>query len=260
MNEGIQSHTPNEPASEERLGQGGGRDLAPLVSIIIATYEERYSIQETIPAVFREIRAPVEIIVVDDDSRDGTADNVRALDDPRVKLIHRKRGKGLAQAITRGIMESKGDIVGWIDADMAREVAYLRRMVELTSEYDVVVASRLVEGGKDGRAATRTLASVLVNVLARVVLGSAIRDYSSCVAMVRREVFDDVIPIAYGFGDFFIEFIHVCYKRGFKVHEMPFALGQREAGISKSFPSFWGFLWLGFKYCVRIIAIRFRPD
>lgn len=260
MNEGIQSQTQNDPASGERPRQGGGPDLAPLVSIIIATYEEHDSIQETIPAVFEEIRAPVEIIVVDDDSPDGTADYVRSLGDPRVKLIHRKRSKGLAAAIMRGIMESRGDIIGWIDADMAKEVTYLRRMIELTAEYDVVVASRLVEGGKDARGATRSLASVLINILARLILGPEIRDYSSCVAMVRREVFDDVIPIAYGFGDFFIEFIHGCSKRGFKVHEIPFTMGQREVGISKSFPSVLGFLWLGFKYCVRIVSTRFRPN
>jgi len=93
-----------------------------------------------------------------------------------------------------------------------------------------------------------------------MVLGYGINDYGSCIATVRRTVFDDVMIIPYGFGDFFIEFVYGCLKKDFKVHEMPFTQYTREGGTSKSFPDMKGFLWLGFKYVVRILATRFRPD
>ena len=106
----------------------------------------------------------------------------------------------------------------------------------------------------------RVCASYLVNGFAHLVLGFGIKDYDSNICAVRRTVFDEITPIAYGFGDFFIEFAYDCRRRGFKVIEVPYVLGVREGGVSKSFPNLGGFLWLGFKYCVRIIAIRFRPD
>lgn len=232
----------------------------PLVSIIIGTYNERENIGGMIDAVLKNIRQPVEIIVVDDDSPDGTAVCVRELNNPHVKLIHRLRENGFASAIARGVLESSGEIVGWIDADMARESKSLLRMIELTAEYDVVIASRFVEGGGDTRHPVRTFASRLINWFAGLVLGYGIKDYNSCVVMVRRTVFDEVMIIPYGFGDFFIEFVYDCCKKGFKVHEMPFFLHSRDEGTSKSFPSLTGFLWMGFKYFVRVLATRFRPN
>lgn len=232
----------------------------PLVSVIIGTYNERENIGKMIDAVLENVRKPVEIIVVDDDSPDGTWEYVRGLDKPGVKLLHRLRENGLASAIARGVLESRGEIVGWIDADMSGESIYLPKMVDLTAQHDVVIASRFVEGGGDKRHFSRTISSRMVNWVAGMVLGYGIKDYNSCVVMVRREVFNDVMIIPYGFGDFFIEFIYGCCKKGFKVHEMPFFLLSREEGASKSFPSVTGFLWLGSKYLMRIIATRFRPD
>lgn len=234
----------------------------PLVSIIIGTYNESVTIGDTVKTILQEVRAPVEVVVVDDDSPDGTAAVVTAMEEPCVRVIQRKRGKGLASAISRGIVASRGEFVGWFDADMAREAVYIHNMVELISEgnYDIVIASRYVEGGGDSRASMRVNASILVNSFARLILGPKIHDYSSCIAIVRREVFNDVLPIPYGFGDFFIEFVYQCVKKGFRVHEMPFNLGTREAGTSKSYPSFGGFIWMGLKYVIRILAARFRPD
>jgi len=233
---------------------------APLVSVILATYNEKDSIGETVKAVLTHVRPPVEVIIVDDNSPDGTAGAVKVLNDPRVRVVTRKRARGLASAIALGIAKSTGDIVCWIDADMSAECRYLPAMIEGTRDHDLVIASRFVKGGGDERHPVRVYASHLINGFANLVLGHGIKDYDSCVCAVRRAVFDEVTPIAYGFGDFFIEFAYNCRRRGFRVVEVPYVLGAREGGESKSFPSLGGFLWLGFKYCVRIIAVRLRPD
>ena len=234
----------------------------PLVSIILPTYDERENINRMIQAVLDNVRQPLEIIVVDDNSPDGTADYVMKLDLRDVKVILRHRERGLASAIGRGVMESRGEIIGWMDADMPREAEFFAKMIKLNDMHDVVIASRYIGGvsGGDTRHPSRKLASRLINWFAGVILGYGITDYGSCVATVRRTVFDDVMIIPYGFGDFFIEFVYGCCKKGFIVHEMPFILLSREGGKSKSFPSLSGFLWQGFKYAIRIIATRFRPD
>jgi len=231
----------------------------PEVSVIIPTYNERDNIAVTAMEALRHLHRPAEVIVVDDSSSDGTADIVRELGDPRVRLIVRPKGKGLASAILRGIMASRGAVVCWIDADMAGETRYLPEMVAATTDNDVAIASRLVAGGGDDRHPIRVHASHLVNGFARMVLGYGIKDYDSCVVAVRRDVFDSVLPIAYGFGDFFIEFIYDCCRRGFRVVEVPYRLGVRTDGDSKSCPNLVAFLRLGFRYCTRIIATRFRP-
>lgn len=231
----------------------------PKVSVIIPTYNERKNVVASIASAREHLGSSVEVIVVDDNSADGTAEVVETLGDPHVRLIRRPLGKGLASAILRGIMASRGDVVCWIDADMAFEMRYLPSMVAATSNHDVVIASRLVEGGGDERHPIRVYASHLVNGFARLMLGFGIKDYDSCVVAVRRSVFDSVLPVAYGFGDFFIEFIYDCCRRGMRVTEVPYTLTARSEGESKSCPNIPAFLHLGMLYCLRIIATRFRP-
>lgn len=247
----------------ELTGQHGtseGRSSTPLVSVIIATLDESGSVAPTIRAVFEYVRPPVEVIIVDDNSKDGTRAVIEGLNDPRIRLVHRERGKGLASAITRGIMESKGAVVAWIDADMAAESRLLAPLIAATETHDLAIASRFVMGGGDERHPFRVMCSRLVNGFATLVLGYGIRDYDSCVAAVRRSVFDAVLPVAYGYGDFFIEFVYGCCRKGFRVIEVPYTLLDRQEGNSKSFPSLGPFLWLGVHYCVRVVATRFRRD
>lgn len=232
----------------------------PLVSIVIATFNERDNIQGTIAAVFRHVRPPVEVVVVDDASPDGTGGFVEGLADARVRVVHRRDGRGLASAIVRGIMESRGDVIGWIDADMSPESECLARMLAALDAHDVAIASRFVAGGGDRRARFRVVCSRLVNGFANLVLGYGIKDYDSCVVVLRRSVFDSVLPLAYGYGDFFIEFIYQCCHKGLKVVEVPYVLLPRQEGDSKSFPGLAGFLWLGFLYCLRIVVARFRRE
>jgi dolichol-phosphate mannosyltransferase len=230
----------------------------PGVSIILATYNERENILDTIEAIFTHVQQATEIIVVDDDSPDETWRLVTDLNDPRVKIIRRVSTRGLASAFNRGIIESRGQIVGWMDADMCMPPQMLPAMIEKLQQDDVVIGSRYVEGAKDDRAALRVLSSRLINGLATLVLGFGIKDYDSGFVVLRRTVFDKVSIIPTGYGAYFMEFLYTCRKKGLTVYEMPYVFRDRAKGVSKSAPNLIRFFITGMQYVTRIFVARVR--
>jgi dolichol-phosphate mannosyltransferase len=230
----------------------------PKISIVLATYNERENIVDTIQSIFEHVKDPVEVIVVDDDSADQTWQLVESLGDPRVVVIRRVDTRGLASAFNRGIIESRGEIVGWMDADMCMPPSMLPAMVDKLNEHDIVVGSRYAQGGKDDRAALRVISSRLINGLAGLVLGYGIKDYDSGFVVLRRTVFNKVSIIPTGYGAYFMEFLYTCRKKGLTVYEMPYVFRDRAKGISKSAPSIFKFFKTGMQYVIRIFTARLR--
>jgi dolichol-phosphate mannosyltransferase len=230
----------------------------PRISIVLATYNERENIVDTIQSIFEHVKDPVEVIVVDDDSADQTWQLVESLGDPRVVVIRRVDTRGLASAFNRGIIESRGEIVGWMDADMCMPPSMLPAMVDKLNEHDIVVGSRYAQGGKDDRAALRVISSRLINGLAGLVLGYGIKDYDSGFVVLRRTVFNKVSIIPTGYGAYFMEFLYTCRKKGLTVYEMPYVFRDRAKGISKSAPSIFKFFKTGMQYVIRIFTARLR--
>ncbi len=230
----------------------------PRVSIVLATYNERENIVDTIESIFEHVKDPVEVIVVDDDSADQTWQLVEGLGDPRVVVIRRVDTRGLASAFNRGIIESRGEIVGWMDADMCMPPSMLPAMVEKLNEYDIVVGSRYAPGGEDDRAPLRVISSRVINGLAGLVLGYGIKDYDSGFVVLRRTVFNKVSIIPTGYGAYFMEFLYTCRKKGLTVYEMPYVFRDRAKGISKSAPSIFKFFKTGMQYVIRIFTARLR--
>lgn len=227
------------------------------VSIVVPTYNEREHIADLIAALYANIAAPLEVIIVDDASPDGTAEVVAGLDYPSLRLIRRK-ARGLAAAFHRGILEARGDILGWMDADMTMPAAVMNKLIDQLDEVHIAIGSRYVEGGSDNRHPVRTLASRAVNWLARTVLGGRIGDYDSGFIAIRREVFDYVTLIPFGYGDYFIEFIYDAHRAGLHIREVGYAFRDRTVGISKSAPSLISFLVTGLRYVLRILSLRLR--
>jgi dolichol-phosphate mannosyltransferase len=230
----------------------------PRVSIVLATYNERENIVDTIQSIFEHVKDPVEVIVVDDDSVDQTWHLVESLGDPRVVVIRRVDTRGLASAFNRGIIESRGEIVGWMDADMCMPPSMLPAMIDKLNDHDIVVGSRYASGGKDDRAALRVISSRLINGLAGMVLGYGIKDYDSGFVVLRRTVFNKVSIIPTGYGAYFMEFLYTCRKKGLTVYEMPYLFRDRAKGISKSAPSIFKFFKTGMQYVIRIFTARLR--
>ena len=230
----------------------------PRVSIVLATFNERENILDTIQSIFANLGDSAEVIVVDDDSPDQTWHLVEDFHHPRVKVIRRVGTRGLASAFNRGILESRGAVVGWMDADMCMPPDMLPGMIALLEKYDVVVGSRYAPGGKDDRVWLRVAASRAINALATLVLGYGIRDYDSGFVVLRRSVFDKVSLIPTGYGAYFMEFLFTCRRKGLTVHEVPYIFRDRQKGISKSAPSVWRFFRTGLQYVARIFIARLR--
>lgn len=225
------------------------------ISVVLATYNEKEHIAALIAALYGGIASPLEVIVVDDDSKDGTPEIVGGLDFPNLILVPRKV-RGLASAFHRGILEASGDIICWMDADMCMPVDVLCRMIDRLDEYDMAIGSRYSEGGSDNRSALRVLSSRLINGLARAVLGGSVRDYDSGFVALKRGVFDWVTIIPFGYGEYFIEMVADAHRAGLKIVEVGYAFRDRAEGTSKSMPDVWSFFKTGMRYVLRIFSIR----
>ncbi len=236
---------------------GDGSGEGGLVSVILATYNEK----DTVPGMIQRIHAhisPVEIVIVDDDSPDRTWEVAQALGDPSVKVVRRMGVKGLASALLRGILESRGGTICWWDADMPMCPEIAPGMIRLLGECDIVIGSRYVPGGGDQREPARVWTSRALNGLAQVVLGHGILDYDSGFVVLRRSVLDRVLPVPTGFGEYFMEFMYTAAERGLRIREYPYVLTDRSQGTSKGSPDLPGFLATGMRYGIRIFVARFR--
>ena len=225
------------------------------VSIILSTYNEALVIEDTINQIFSNL-GDVEIILVDDNSTDGTFEIVKKIDNPNLKKYSR-RTRGLASAFLVGLINSSSDIVGWIDSNMAILAKRLPEMLKLLETNDIVILSRYVEGGKDERSSLRVLSSQIINFFCRIILSNKIKDYTSGIFLMKRDVILSAVPIATGHGEFFIEFLYKALKEDRKIIEIPYIHPPDIEGMSKTLSSFTRFIHLGFNYFIRIIQTLF---
>ena len=180
------------------------------ISIILSTYNESIIIKETINKIFSTLNN-VEIILVDDNSTDGTLEIIKSIKKDNLKIYSRK-SRGLASAFLLGMINTNGDYIGWTDSNMPQLTHHFKEMEKKLEHYDLVLLSRYVEGGGDQRSKLRILSSQLINLFCRFMLGNQIKDYTSSIFLMRREVLKNGTPIAYGHGEFFIEFLYKIRK------------------------------------------------
>ena len=117
-------------------------------------------------------------------------------------------------------------------------------MIDQLDTNDMVILSRYVEGGIDERNKKRVLTSKAINSLCRYVLGSSIKDYTSSMFVMKRSVLNQVIPIAYGHGEFFIEFLYKVKKNKLKIKEVPFTQEADQEELSKTASNIYRFISL----------------
>ena len=222
------------------------------VSIILSTFNEKLSIEFTISELIKYLPG-VEIIVVDDNSPDGTLEVLKKINYENLKIFSRKKTKGLASAFLLGLINTSGDIIGWLDSNMGDTAKKFPEMLQNLKEADIVILSRYVAEGKDERNKIRVIASYLLNKFSKLILRSKINDLSSGIFLMKREVLNDVVPVAKGHGEFMMEFLYKAEKKGNKIIEIPYVQPIDIEEHSKSFPNIVKFLYLGFFYLVRII-------
>jgi dolichol-phosphate mannosyltransferase len=228
------------------------------ISIILSTYNEAPFVEQTINEILNNIKN-VEIILVDDSSTDGTLEIVKKINNPNLK-IYSRRFRGLASSFLLGLINSSGDIVGWVDSNMKSAAAKLPEMIDQLNNNDVVLLSRYVEGGDDERDKLRSFASKILNWVYQLTLSKKIKDYTSGMFVMKREVLLTAIPNCFGHGEFFVEFIYKALKRGAKIYEMPFVHQADLIKRSKTAPNLFHFIYLGFHYLSVIFYARSRRN
>tara|TARA_B100000787_G_C16174217_1_gene288097 strand:- start:117 stop:815 length:699 start_codon:yes stop_codon:yes gene_type:complete len=221
------------------------------VSIILSTYNEASVIENTIDMIFKNIEN-VEIILVDDNSPDGTYEIAKKINNPNLKVFLRN-SRGLASAFLVGLINSSSEVVGWLDSNMGILAKRFPEMLNELNNNDIVILSRYVNGGEDHRSLQRVMTSRFINFICRIFLTNKIKDFTSGIFVMKREVLLSAVPIAHGHGEFFIEFIYKAHKAGHKITELPYTHPTDENGMSKTASSIFRFCYHGFGYFVRII-------
>ena len=234
--------------------------MSSKTSIILCTYNEAKYIENTISELEKNI-PNLEIVIVDDCSSDGTIEIIKKLNqNNKYKVIYRKKSRSLASAFVRGVIETTGENIGWLDTNMSEVAAKFPKMIEeLKTNNDIIVLSRYIKDGGDNRILLRTLTSKYFNLFCRVVLRIPIKDFTSSIFLMKRKILDEVTFIGYGHGEFFFEFLYNAYKKGFKIKEIPYIQDKDEdLGDSKSASSLVRFFYLGLMYILRIITTLIR--
>jgi dolichol-phosphate mannosyltransferase len=233
------------------------------ISIVLPTYNESQNMPGLIDEISRSMTAdvcissPTEIIVVDDNSPDGTAEVCRSLGDTRrsVNVIVRTDERGLGSAVKRGILESRGDVVLVMDADFSHDCAMVPRLLTALNNgsVDIAIASRYTYGGNMTASAHLSVGSRALNLFIRTVLGMPMKDITGGFFAVRRSALDGLNfdTIFTGYGDYCIALLYQGFKKGWHFEEIPFSYHPRRNGMSKT-----GFLKAGLSYGIRALKLR----
>ena len=228
-------------------------------SIILSTYNEAPVIEDTLKKIFETIKG-VEIVLVDDNSTDGTLEKVKNFKEFNIKIFSRKE-RGLASAFLLGLINANGNKIGWIDSNMGDLIKFFPSMIKDLEDNDIILLSRYVENGGDKRSNLRIISSKLINFFCRLVLSNKIKDYTSSIFVMNRSCLKSAVPIGYGHGEFFIEFLYKVNKKGFKIKEIPYIQKKDEdEQNSKSSPNLVRYFYLGFLYVLRVFTSLIRRD
>jgi dolichol-phosphate mannosyltransferase len=235
--------------------------MSSITSIILCTYNEANHIEKTISELEKNIQN-LEIVIVDDSSTDGTIEILKKLNqNNKYKIVFRKKSRSLASAFVRGLTETTGKYVGWVDTNMGELAIKFPEMVnELESNSnDLILMSRYVVGGGDDRILLRSFSSKYFNLFCRIILRTPIKDFTSSIFLMKRKILDEVTFLGYGHGEFFLEFLYNAYQKGFKIKEIPY-IQRKDVDIlnSKSSPNLIKFFYLGCLYILRIFATLLR--
>lgn len=228
--------------SERRCLPASDRSgMPPLeLAVVLPTFNERRNVASMIARLDAALEGiGWEAIFVDDDSPDGTADEVRreAATDQRIRVIQRIGRRGLASAAIEGMCATAAPYVAVMDADHQHDPALLPAMLETvrSGECDLAVASRFAEGASTDawNDSDRQKASALANALARKVTGVELTDPMSGYFLMRSEQLRRNAHRLSGIGFKIFLDILATVERPLRIEEFPLAFGARAGGESK---------------------------
>jgi dolichol-phosphate mannosyltransferase len=209
--------------------------------LVLPTYNEAENLEPLVAAALANLPGAARVLVVDDNSPDGTgqiADRLAAAQE-RVEVLHRPRKEGLGPAYVAGFRQALGAGAGRIlemDSDFSHDPADLGRLLAATERADVAIGSRYVAGGGvENWSRLRQAISRGGSAYARIVLGLPIRDLTGGFKCFRREVLErieleEISSRGYAFQ---VEMTYRAVELGFEVVEVPIVFHERRAGASK---------------------------
>lgn len=208
--------------------------------VVIPTYNERDTIDAILDAIFRQ-NLDLDVLIVDDNSPDGTAQRIRerSQSDRRIKLIERPGKMGLGTAYVAGFkhaLANSYDVVFEMDADLSHDPNDLPRLLESLQGHDWVVGSRYVNGiSVVNWPLRRLLLSYFAAKYTRLVTGMPIKDPTGGFKCFRAEVLRaiDLDRVRSGGYSFQIEMNFRAWKKGFRWVEIPIIFVDRRVGQSK---------------------------
>ncbi|MFL6263123.1 MAG: polyprenol monophosphomannose synthase [Thermoanaerobaculia bacterium] len=216
------------------------RQTEERVLLVVPTYNERANLQELATRFFSA--APrCHLLIVDDESPDGTADLCAELqrEHPGLHLLRRTGVRGLGRAYIAGLrygLEQLYEVIGTMDADLSHNPDHLKAMLPLALTHDVVVGSRYIrDGGTINWRIRRILLSWLANRFAAWLLRVPAHDMTSGYRLYRRQAleridFDEITSNGYSF---LVELLCRLHRQGCTIAESPIIFYDRTLGESK---------------------------
>ena len=208
---------------------------------MIPTYNEKENIKILINEILKLRIKNLHIVVVDDNSPDGTWKIVRKIikKNKNVHLLLRKKNRGRGSAGRDGFvycLKNKTDIVVEMDADMSHDPKFIPIMIKELKNADLVLGSRRVKGGKEvGRGNIRKIITYFANLYIRLLLGLKIKDCNSGFRCFKKNVLEEInLKNIKSKGPAIVqEVLFKSHLKGFKIKEIPITFVDRTKGKSK---------------------------
>lgn len=251
----------SEESAQHHVTDEAGPDLC----VVVPTFNERGNIVPLVQELTKVLGdIPWELIVVDDDSSDGTARAVRELGmhRSRVRCLQRIGRRGLSTACIEGMLASSAPYLAVMDGDLQHDPKILPIMLELlkTTDCDIAVGSRYVEGGSTTNwDRNRLLISRIATRLGHHLVPPDLSDPMSGFFMLRRQFFEEVVHKLSGLGFKILLDIFASAHRPVSFREVPFVFRTRQTGLSKLDSQVaWEYLMLlADKLVGRFVPVRF---
>lgn len=252
------------------------------VSIVLPTFNEEKSLQIFIPQLIEVLKnLNYEIIVVDDNSNDGTQNTVNkfSINNDKIKLISRSGTPSLPKSILEGVKNSQNEFVMWLDADGSMDADSLIKLINLTRKNNkfVYIGSRFVDGGgykgkqkpsqfklkkfinsinKSEDSILAIFLSLIFNKVLSSLLNVGVKDLTSGFIIGKREFFSDTMFQGYTYGEYFISVVTSLYLKKINIVEVGYFCKPRVFGESKTSTNIFKLFSLSLPYIKTAINCR----